>query len=262
MQMRSPWSRARRGAQRDLPRGRRRGDGVHPGRPLLRGPGQAAVRCRAARPAGAGRQRRRGAARRHASGASPSRRSRSATSSWSGRARRSPPTASSSRHVGRRRVLLTGEPVPVEVRPGDAVAGATVNAGGRLVVRATRVGARHPLAQMAGWSRRRRAARPRSSGSPTGCPPCSCPSSSCWRWPRSPSGSATGAARSGVHRGRRRPDHRLPVRAGPGDADRAAGRHRPRRQLGILIKGPEVLESTRRVDTVVLDKTGTVTTGR
>ncbi|WP_030241461.1 heavy metal translocating P-type ATPase, partial [Streptomyces sp. NRRL S-350] len=69
--------------------------------------------------------------------------------------------------------MLTGESVPVEVAVGDAVTGATVNAGGRLVVEATRVGA-----------------------------------------------------------------------------------------LGILIKGPEVLESTRRVDTVVLDKTGTVTTGR
>src|SRR4029077_20182338 len=45
--------------------------------------------------------------------------------------------------------LLTGEPVPVEVGPGDAVTGATVNAGGRLVVRATRVGADTALAQIA-----------------------------------------------------------------------------------------------------------------
>ena len=45
--------------------------------------------------------------------------------------------------------MLTGESVPVEVGPGDAVAGATVNAGGRLVVRATRVGADTQLAQMA-----------------------------------------------------------------------------------------------------------------
>ncbi len=45
--------------------------------------------------------------------------------------------------------MLTGESVPVEVRPGDPVAGATVNAGGRLVVRATRVGADTQLAQMA-----------------------------------------------------------------------------------------------------------------
>ena len=65
------------------------------------------------------------------------------------------------------------------------------------------------------------------------------------------------------HRGGRGPDHRLPLRARPGNARRrcwsgpAAGA-----QLGLLIKGPEVLESTRRVDTIVLDKTGTVTTGR
>ena len=66
----------------------------------------------------------------------------SATGSLSGRARRSPPTAviedgTSAIDAS----LLTGEPVPVEVGPGDDVTGATVNAGGRLVVRATRVGA-------------------------------------------------------------------------------------------------------------------------
>ncbi|MBM0239501.1 hypothetical protein JNW88_24385, partial [Micromonospora sp. ATA32] len=51
---------------------------------------------------------------------------------------------------------------------------------------------------------------------------------------------------------------RLPVRARPGHPDRAAGRHGRGAQLGILIKGPEALESTRQVDTVLLDKTGTV----
>ena len=70
--------------------------------------------------------------------------------------------------------LLTGEPVPVEVGPGDAVTGATVNAGGRLVVRATRVGADTQLAQMARLVERRSPARRRSSGWPTGCPRCSC----------------------------------------------------------------------------------------
>jgi Cu+-exporting ATPase len=65
--------------------------------------------------------------------------------------------------------LLTGESVPVEVAPGDPVTGATVNAGGRLVVRATRVGADTQLAQMA-----RLVTEARSSGSPTGCRVCSC----------------------------------------------------------------------------------------
>ena len=160
--------------------------------------------------------------------------------------------------------LLTGEPVPVEVGPGDAVTGATVNAGGRLVVRATRVGADTELAQIARLvAGRPDAARRRCSGSPTGSRPCSCRSSS-----SSPSatlgfwlGTGEDADRR-VHRRRRRADHRLPVRARPGHADGADGRHRPRRPARHLIKGPEVLESTRRVDTIVLDKTGTVTTGR
>ena len=89
------------------------------------------------------------AGRRRAAG-SRSSSSPSATGSWSGPGRRSPPTASSS--TGTSAVdasMLTGESVPVEVGPGDAVAGATVNAGGRLVVRATRVGADTQLAQMA-----------------------------------------------------------------------------------------------------------------
>ena len=159
--------------------------------------------------------------------------------------------------------MLTGESVPVEVGPGDAVVGATVNAGGRLVVRATRVGADTQLAQMA-----RLVEDAQNGKAPV------------QRLADRISGVfvpivialAVGDARvlarhrrgrrRGLHRRRRGADHRLPVRAGAGHADRAAGRHRPRRQLGILIKGPEVLEATRRVDTVVLDKTGTVTTGR
>ena len=138
------------GRQRDLPRGGRRRDHVHPRRSLLRGPGQASVGCRAARPARARRQGRRRRSATAARSASRSTSSSSATGSWCGPARRSPPTASSSR--ARRPStpsLLTGEPVPVEVGPGDAVTGATVNAGGRLVVRATRVGADTQLAQIA-----------------------------------------------------------------------------------------------------------------
>jgi Cu+-exporting ATPase len=159
--------------------------------------------------------------------------------------------------------MLTGESVPVEVGPGDTVAGATVNAGGRLVVRATRVGSETQLAQMArlvedaqnGKAEVQRLADRVSGifvpvvlaltvatlgfwiGTGAGLPAAftaavavliiACPCAL---------GLATPTA--------------LMVGTGRGA------------QLGILIKGPEVLESTRRGDTVVLDKTGTVTTGR
>jgi Cu+-exporting ATPase len=158
--------------------------------------------------------------------------------------------------------MLTGESVPVEVGPGDPVAGGTVNAGGRLVVRATRVGSATQLAQMArlveeaqnGKAEVQRLADRISGifvpvvlalaaatlgfwiGTGAGLPAAftaavavliiACPCAL---------GLATPTA--------------LMVGTGRGA------------QLGILIKGPEVLESTRRVDTVVLDKTGTITTG-
>ncbi len=158
--------------------------------------------------------------------------------------------------------MLTGESVPVEVGPGDEVTGATVNAGGRLVVRATRVGADTRLAQLArlveeaqtgkadvqrladrvsavfvpvvillaiatlvGWLLAGAAVETAFTASVAvliiACP-CAL-------------GLATPTA--------------LLVGTGRGA------------QLGIVIKGPQVLESTRQVDTVVLDKTGTVTTG-
>ncbi|WP_052112873.1 heavy metal translocating P-type ATPase [Knoellia aerolata] len=159
--------------------------------------------------------------------------------------------------------MLTGESVPVEVGVGDAVVGATVNSGGRLVVRATRVGGDTQLAQMArlvedaqnGKAEVQRLADRISGvfvpvvialavgtlgfwlGTGGGWTPAftaavavliiACPCAL---------GLATPTA--------------LMVGTGRGA------------QLGILIKGPEVLESTRRVDTVILDKTGTVTTGR
>jgi Cu+-exporting ATPase len=159
--------------------------------------------------------------------------------------------------------LLTGESIPVEVAPGDAVTGATVNAGGRLVIRATRVGADTRLAQIA---------------------------------------RLVVNAQSGKAPVQRLADRistvfvpvvlvlalgTLIVTLGTGhDAVRAftaavavliiacpcaLGLATPTAllvgtgrgaQLGLLIKGPEILESTRRVDTIVLDKTGTVTTGR
>jgi Cu+-exporting ATPase len=159
--------------------------------------------------------------------------------------------------------MLTGESVPVEVSVDSPVVGATVNSGGRLVVRATRVGSDTQLAQMArlvedaqnGKADVQRLADRISGvfvpivialavgtlgfwlGTGAGWTPAltaaisvliiACPCAL---------GLATPTA--------------LMVGTGRGA------------QLGILIKGPEVLESTRRVDTIVLDKTGTVTTGR
>ncbi|MGW4234376.1 heavy metal translocating P-type ATPase [Streptomyces sp. NPDC004980] len=159
--------------------------------------------------------------------------------------------------------MLTGESVPVEVSVGDSVTGATLNAGGRLVVEATRIGADTQLARMAelvedaqnGKAAAQRLADRISAvfvpvviglalatlgfwlGSGAGLTAAftaavavliiACPCAL---------GLATPTA--------------LMVGTGRGA------------QLGILIKGPEVLETTRKVDTIVLDKTGTVTTGR
>jgi P-type Cu+ transporter len=159
--------------------------------------------------------------------------------------------------------MLTGESVPVEVGPGDDVVGATVNVGGRLVVRAERIGADTQLAQMArlveqaqtGKAAVQRLADRISAvfvpiviglavatlGFSLG------------------TGNGTAAAFTAAVAvliiacpcalGLATPTALL-VGTGRGA------------QLGILIKGPEVLESTRRVDTVVLDKTGTITSGR
>jgi P-type Cu+ transporter len=159
--------------------------------------------------------------------------------------------------------LLTGESVPVEKGPGDAVAGASVNAGGRLIVRATRVGNDTALAQIA-----RLVTEAQSGKAPV---------------------QRLADRVSGVF---------VPVVIGLAVATLgfwigagesiefaftaavavliiacpcALGLATPTAllvgtgrgaQLGLLIKGPEILESTRTVDTIVLDKTGTVTTGR
>ncbi|KJL22737.1 Copper-exporting P-type ATPase A [Microbacterium azadirachtae] len=159
--------------------------------------------------------------------------------------------------------LLTGESVPVEVTAGDVVAGATVNAGGRLVVRATRVGADTQLAQMArlvedaqtGKAEVQRLAD-RISGVFVPIV-IAVAVATLGAWLGAGFG-ATAAFTAAVA---------VLVIACPcalGLATPTAllvGTGRGA-QLGILIKGPEVLESTRRVDTIVLDKTGTVTSGR
>ena len=161
--------------------------------------------------------------------------------------------------------LLTGEPVPVEVGPGDSVAGATVNAGGRLVVEATRVGADTALAQIArlvtdaqtGKAPVQRLADRVSAIFVPVVIGLAAATLGFWLTAAA-TDNATAAFTAGVAvliiacpcaLGLATPTA-LMVGTGRGA------------QLGILIKGPEVLESTRQVDTVVLDKTGTVTTGR
>ena len=159
--------------------------------------------------------------------------------------------------------LLTGESVPIEVGPGDAVTGATVNAGGRLLVRATRVGADTKLAQigrLVAQAQDGKAAVQRLADRVSAV--------------FVPIVIALAVATLGFW---------LAIGEGTAAAFTAAvavliiacpcalGLATPTAllvgtgrgaQLGILIKGPEVLESTRAVDTVVLDKTGTVTTGK
>ncbi|MGW7134712.1 heavy metal translocating P-type ATPase [Streptomyces bobili] len=159
--------------------------------------------------------------------------------------------------------LLTGESVPVDVGVGDAVTGATVNAGGRLVVEATRIGADTQLARMArlvedaqnGKADVQRLADRISGVFVPAVLLITAATLGAWL---GLTGDTTAAFTAAVAvliiacpcaLGLATPTA-LMVGTGRGA------------QLGILIKGPEVLESTRRVDTIVLDKTGTVTTGR
>lgn len=159
--------------------------------------------------------------------------------------------------------MLTGESVPVEVGAGDTVAGATVNAGGRLVVRATQVGADTQLARIAqlvedaqsGKADIQRLADRVSGVFVPVVIAIAVGTLGVWLGGGFPATAALTAAVAVLiiacpcALGLATPTALL-VGTGRGA------------QLGILIKGPEVLESTRKVDTVVLDKTGTVTTGR
>ena len=161
--------------------------------------------------------------------------------------------------------LLTGEPVPVEVAPGDPVTGATVNAGGRLVVEATRVGADTALAQIArlveeaqtGKAPVQRLADRVSAIFVPVVIALAVGTLGFW---------LTAAATDNVTFAFTAAVAVLIIAcpcalglATPTALMVGTGRGA---QLGILIKGPEVLESTRQVDTIVLDKTGTVTTGK
>lgn len=159
--------------------------------------------------------------------------------------------------------MLTGESVPVEVGLGDAVVGATVNSGGRLVVRATRVGSDTQLAQMAhlvedaqnGKAQVQRLADRISGIFVPIVIALAVGTLGFWLGTGSGWTAAFTAAIAVLIIA-------CPCALGlatPTALMVGTGRGA---QLGILIKGPEVLESTRQVDTIVLDKTGTVTTGQ
>ena len=159
--------------------------------------------------------------------------------------------------------MLTGESVPVEVGPGAAVVGGCTNVGGRLVVRATRVGADTQLARMARLvedAQSGKAAVQRLADRVSGVfvpvvIALAVATLAFWLGAGAGANAAFTAAVAVLiiacpcALGLATPTALL-VGTGRGA------------QLGVLIKGPEVLESTRRVDTVVLDKTGTVTTGQ
>ncbi len=158
--------------------------------------------------------------------------------------------------------LLTGESIPVEKHPGDEVVGASVNAGGRLVVRATRVGADTALAQIArlvtaaqtGKAPVQRLADRVSGVFVPVVIGLALATLGFWIGAGETLTYAFTAAVAVLiiacpcALGLATPTALL-VGTGRGA------------QLGLLIKGPEILESTRRADTIVLDKTGTVTTG-
>ncbi|MFD7491571.1 heavy metal translocating P-type ATPase [Streptomyces sp. NPDC059832] len=159
--------------------------------------------------------------------------------------------------------MLTGESVPVEVGVGDCVTGATVNTSGRLVVEATRVGADTQLARMAklveaaqnGKAEVQRLADRISAVFVPVVLVIALVTLVAWLLVTDDVTAAFTAAVAVLIIA-------CPCALGlatPTALMVGTGRGA---QLGILIKGPEVLETTRRVDTIVLDKTGTVTTGR
>ncbi|GAC67044.1 heavy metal translocating P-type ATPase [Gordonia soli] len=165
--------------------------------------------------------------------------------------------------------MITGESVPVEVTAGDEVIGATVNSNGRLVVRATKVGADTALAQMArlvaaaqsGKADAQRLADRISAFFVPAVITVAIATLGFWLG----SGSAAGGSGGGVTLAFTAAVAVLIIAcpcalglATPTALMVGTGRGA---QLGILLRGPEILETTRRVDTIVLDKTGTVTTG-
>jgi Cu+-exporting ATPase len=161
------------------------------------------------------------------------------------------------------RSMLTGEPVPVDVGPGDGVTGATVNAHGRLIVRATRIGADTALARIAalvdeaqsGKSPAQRLADRVSAIFVPAVMVVAVATLAGWLLAGASASAAFTAAVAVLIIA-------CPCALGlatPTALMVGTGRGA---QLGVLIRGPEILERTRRIGTIVLDKTGTVTEGR
>jgi Cu+-exporting ATPase len=159
--------------------------------------------------------------------------------------------------------MLTGEPVPVEVGPGDEVAGATINTSGRLLVRATKVGAETALAQIAHLVEEAQAGKAPIQRLVDRVSAIFVPivlgialaTLAGWLVVTGDAEAAFTAAVAVLIIA-------CPCALGlatPTALMVGTGRGA---QLGILIKGPEILERTRRITTIVLDKTGTVTEGR
>lgn len=159
--------------------------------------------------------------------------------------------------------LVTGEPVPVDVGEGDDVVGATVNVSGRLVVRATRIGAETQVARIAAMVERAQSGKAPVQRLADRVSAVFVPivivialgTLIVW-W------ATTGDVQTAFTAAVAVLIIACPCALGlatPTALLVGTGRGA---QLGILIKGPEILESTRRVNTIVLDKTGTVTTGR
>ena len=158
--------------------------------------------------------------------------------------------------------MLTGESVPVEVAPGDSVTGATINTSGVLEVRATRVGADTTLAAMADLVSRAQTGKPAVQRLADRISAVFVPivfgiaAITLLIW-----GFVTGDWAAGLHAALTVLIIACPCALGLATPTALAVSSGRGSQLGILVSGPEALESTRSIDTVVLDKTGTLTTG-
>lgn len=158
--------------------------------------------------------------------------------------------------------MLTGEPMPVEVGPGDEVTGATINTSGRLLVRATRVGSETQLAQMAamveaaqtGKAPVQRLADRVSGVFVPAVIAIAAVTLGAWLFTGHGASEAVTAAVAVLIIA-------CPCALGLATPTALLVGTSEGAKAGVLLRGPEVLESARKVDTVVLDKTGTVTTG-